>query len=655
MPFLRLLPLAAPTFALLLASGVVAQPRLELLTEAVPGPMQVTHAGDDRLFIVEREGRVWIHENGALLPTPYLDVSAGVSTVDEGGLESIVFHPDYAQNGRSFVFFTEPSDPGLVLVVARFTVSAADPNRVDPASRRELLRLVTPSTVHNGGQLQFGPDGLLYVGLGDGGNDFGVEDPTCNAQEPEPLLGKLLRLDVDLANDAAPWYEIPATNPFAAAGDPSDLLADEIWALGLRNPFRFSFDKSSGALWLGDVGQDTFEEIDFQPASSTGGENYGWKVLEGTLCLLPGFPVGGSCPATTPPCDDPGYTPPVFEYPHLPDPRAAVTGGVVYRGSESPAFQGRYVFADSSIRAIWAFRELTPPYTAELLIGDGLASPVGIGEDRDGELYVADLFANRVYRLRLGTESATPDVACIVAANAASAKLAQSAAHELFACTLAGAKQTLAGGSVEACLVSDRRGAVAKRRERLQATAAARCSTPQPFGFASAAAAGDAAVESERELLHAVFGPDLDASLADARAASAVHRCQRDVHRRSNACQKTRRTEFLRCKKAGLKGGSVTSVAELAACLDADPKGRIARVCDAGLRHAVERSCSEDGVELAAAFPGCATGSAEELHACLDAATRCRHCRLFDAADVLGVNCDRYDDAAVNASCRPLE
>jgi len=640
--------------ALLLASGVVAEPTLELLTEAIPGPMHVTHAGDGRLFIGERAGRVWIHQGGALLPSPYLDVSASVSTEEEGGLASIAFHPDYAQNGWSFAFFTEPSDPGLLIVVARFTVSAADPNRVDPASRRDLLRLVTPTRFHNGGQLQFGPDGFLYVSVGDGGADFGVEDVVCNAQDPERLLGKLLRLDVDVAGDVAPWYEIPPTNPFGPARDPSDVHADEIWALGLRNPFRFSFDRSSGALWLGDVGQDAREEIDFQPASSTGGENYGWKVLEGTVCQLPGAPVGASCPAATPPCDDPGYTAPVFEYPHPSDPQpAAVIGGVVYRGQESPAFQGRYVFGDSFVPAIWALHGSTPPYGAELLVGEGLVSPVGIGEDRDGELYVADLFADRVYRLRLGTERAAPDVACIVAVNKASAKLAQSAAREAFGCLLAGANETLPGDGIEACLASDRRAAVAKRRAKLEATAAARCATPQPFGFASAALAGSAAITSEQELLHAVFGPDLDAAVAV--AGSAIHRCQLGLHRRLNACQKARRTEFLRCKKIGLAKGRVTSVAELAACLDADPKGRIARVCGAGLPRAIERSCSATGVELAPTFPGCAAGSAEALSTCLDAATRCRHCRLFDAADGLGVNCDVYDDGAVSASCAPLE
>jgi glucose/arabinose dehydrogenase len=648
-------PRSAPAVLILslafLCAPALAQPQLELLTDQVVQPIYVTHAGDARLFIVERAGRVRVFENGALLPTPYLDVSAQVNTEDEGALASIAFHPDYPRNGRMFVFFTEASDgPGPVLVVARFTVSATEPNRVDPDSRRDLLRLPKDDTIHHGGQLQFGPDGFLYVSLGDGG---GNTDPACNAQNPQQLFGKLLRLDVDIADDVPPWYRIPATNPFA---DPFDGVPDEIWALGLRNPFRFSFDRSSGSLWIGDVGQFEREEIDLQPASSPGGENYGWKVLEGTLCLLPGNPVGGSCPPDTLPCGDPGYVPPVFEYERGPSRFASVIGGVVYRGSESPAFQGRYFFADTFIGALWALRERVPPFTAELLPLDEISGPVAIGEDRDGEFYVADLFANRVFRLRLPSAAVVPDAACVLATNTASAKLAQAAARDLGACALAGARGRLGSGTVEACILEDRKGAVQKRIGKLEQVAASECQDEQPFGFVGAAAAVSAAVGSERELAHAVFGPDLDAALADASEAKDTHRCQRKVQRALETCQKARRAAFLRCKKEGLRDGSIGSLAQLAACLDADPKGRIEKACDAsGGRpaRAISRSC--EGVDLGAAFPGCASGTPGGLAACLESAGRCRSCRLFDAVDALGANCELYDDGAMNASCGPLE
>jgi glucose/arabinose dehydrogenase len=647
----RSMPGALLASILLGSAPALAQPQLELLTDQVSQPMYVTHAGDARLFIVERAGRVRVHENGALLPTPYLDVSGQVSTDGEGGLASIAFHPDYAQNGRMFVFYTQRGVPsGTEIVVARFTVSASDPNRVDPDSRRDLLRLPKIQAFHHGGQLQFGPDGFLYISIGDD-SGFVV---SCNAQEPAQLFGKLLRLDVDVANDVAPWYQIPPANPFA---DPLDEVADEIWAFGLRNPFRFSFDRGSGALWIGDVGDSSREEVDVQAASSPGGENYGWRVLEGTLCMLPGDPVGENCPIATPPCGDPAYTAPVFEYENPLDDFTAIIGGVVYRGSESPAFQGRYFFADfTSLSSLWALRERTPPYTAELLLADGLAGPVAIGEDREGELYVADLFADRVYRLRLPTTAVAPDADCVLGTNAASAKLAQAAARDLGACALAGATDRLGGGTVEACILEDRKGNVARRIEKLREVGALLCQEEQPFGFVATALAADAAVGSERELAHAVFGPDLDAALADARAAKETHRCQRKLQGALDTCQKARRAAFLRCQKTGFKDGSIGSLADLAACLEADPKGRVEKACDASggrLARALSRSC--EGVALGAAFPGCGSDVPAEAAACLERAGRCRHCRLFDAADALGANCELSDDGVMNASCGPLE
>ncbi|HRC86394.1 MAG TPA: PQQ-dependent sugar dehydrogenase, partial [Thermoanaerobaculia bacterium] len=238
-------------------------------------PVAITHAGDDRLFVTLQGGRVVILERGLLRSEPFLDIEDRVSCCGEQGLLSVAFHPLYSQNG---FFFADYTGAGGETVISRFSVSPADANRALATSEKVLLRIPQPFANHNGGQLQFGPDGYLYVGMGDGGSGF---DPQCRAQDDSSLLGKLLRLDVDQSPDAPPYHGIPATNPFRGAGAP----LDEIWAKGLRNPWRFSFDRQSGDLYLGDVGQNSQEEIDRQPAGSAGGENYGWKLLEGDLCL----------------------------------------------------------------------------------------------------------------------------------------------------------------------------------------------------------------------------------------------------------------------------------------------------------------------------------------------------------------------------------
>jgi glucose/arabinose dehydrogenase len=335
---------------------------LELVASGLGAITAITNAGDERLFVTSQEGRVWIVSGGQVRPTPFLDIRDIVLDGGERGLLSTAFHPNYAENGFFFVYYTNGAGD---IEIARFHRSA-DPNQADPASRIVLLAIPHPSFAnHNGGQLQFGPDGYLYAGTGDGGSGG---DPPCNAQRDEVLLGKILRIDVDQNVNSPPFYGIPPDNPFAAPGGPRD----EIWAKGVRNPWRFSFDRVTGDLWIGDVGQGSREEIDFQPRSSHGGENYGWKVMEGTLC-------GGAsaCPSGVPPCNSPSYVRPTYEYTH--DEGCSVTGGYVYRGTRVPSLTGRYVYGDYCSGRLWADGERLTPTAGQLST---------FGEDIAGELYV---------------------------------------------------------------------------------------------------------------------------------------------------------------------------------------------------------------------------------------------------------------------------
>jgi glucose/arabinose dehydrogenase len=356
------------------ASGAVPGVSLqEIAGNLALGPVTaITNAGDGRLFLTMRNGLILIYENGGVLSQPFLDVRGLTTTDGERGLLSTAFHPRYAENGFFFIDYTNNSGDS---VVARYRASADDPNRADPASARTLLTVGQPFANHNGGQLQFGPDGYLYIGLGDGGSGF---DPGCRAQRADTLLGKLLRLDVDQNAGAPPFYGIPADNPFRGPGDPPD----EVWALGLRNPWRFSFDRSTGDLWIGDVGQNQREEIDFQPASAKGGENYGWKVMEGTLCS-----TADACPAGTPACDSSAFTPPVLEYAH--NPHCAVTGGYVYRGGIAQ-IRGAYVFGDLCSGVVWAAFRQGAGFTVRTVAGQA-PQLTTFGEDAAGELYAATL------------------------------------------------------------------------------------------------------------------------------------------------------------------------------------------------------------------------------------------------------------------------
>lgn len=378
-------PSASPSPAVLTPAGTISGLPIELAA-ATGGNDQITaitHAGDGRLFLTIRDGLIKIYSGGSVLPQPFLDIRSLIGDEGEGGLLSTAFHPRYASTGFFFVNYTNRSGD---TVIARYRVSGADPNRADPASARILMTIDQPFSNHNGGQLQFGPDGFLYVGMGDGGSGG---DPACRAQRDDTLLGKMLRLDVDQNVNAAPFYGIPAGNPYIGG----DGVPDEIWARGLRNPWRFSFDRQTGDLWIADVGQNEREEVNFQPAGTGAGANYGWKVMEGSLCF-----GSDACPASTPPCNSAALTLPVLEYDH--GTGCSITGGYVYRGAHLPALRGTYFFGDFCTGRVWGarrqgsgfeVREVSRPSSASF---DGL---VTFGEDRNGELYLAS--GDRLYRL----------------------------------------------------------------------------------------------------------------------------------------------------------------------------------------------------------------------------------------------------------------
>ena len=363
-------------------------PGVTLQTQAsgLAFPTSSVHAGDDRLFLTLRDGRIVVFANGAVLPNPFLDIRGLVDTAGEGGLLSAAFHPRFAQNGFFFVNYTDSAS--FDTIVARYQVSAADPDRADPASARVLLRIDQPFSNHNGGQIQFGPDGYLYIGMGDGG---AANDPDCRAQRGDTLLGKMLRIDVDQNAGSAPFYGIPADNPFRGSGG-SDGMADEVWASGLRNPWRFSFDRATGDLYIADVGQGQREEISRQDANSPGGENYGWKVMEGTLCGS-----AASCPGTTPACNSSAFTMPILEYRNE-GAHCSVIGGYVYRGTGVPQLSGHYVFGDLCSGQIWAAKEdPAGAWQVWRLASVQGQSLIAFGEDRRGELYVAT--SSSLYRL----------------------------------------------------------------------------------------------------------------------------------------------------------------------------------------------------------------------------------------------------------------
>ncbi len=343
---------------------------LKEIVGGLPSPIGVSMApGDPRLFVIGQTGRIVIVSGGAIVGT-FLDISGRISCCGERGLLGLAFHPDYASNGRFFVRYTDPAGD---VRVSEFYVSS-DPNKADPSSEKILLTIPHPDYAnHNGGRIVFGPDGYLYIGTGDGGSGG---DPNNHGQSLSTLLGKMLRIDVDATSGGKP-YAIPPSNPFA--GKPGDL--GEIFAYGLRNPYSFSFDRLTGDLWIGDVGQDLWEEVDRAPASSGGGNgaDYGWSIMEGDHCYKPVFG-----------CNESGLTLPLAEYTHGAGDSigCAIIGGYVYRGSAHPELYGRYFFGDECSGHIWDVTAAGPtPQTPQLLLSSGLHID-GWGQDVDGELYV---------------------------------------------------------------------------------------------------------------------------------------------------------------------------------------------------------------------------------------------------------------------------
>lgn len=326
-------------------------------------PVYLTHAFDDRLFIVEQAGSIRIMENGSLLADPFLNIQDRVnSNANEQGLLSVAFHPAYEENGRFYVNYTN-SDGSTV--VSSFQVQADNPNLADPATEQILFTVAQPYNNHNGGQLAFGPDGYLYIGMGDGGS---AGDPHNHGQTFTTLLGNMLRIDVD---NGTP-YAIPASNPFVN----DDSARNEIWATGVRNPWRFSFDKQTGDLFISDVGQNNWEEVNLQPASSAGGENYGWNFFEGTNCY------NNAC--TT----DLELTPPIFEYNHSLG--CSITGGYIYRGEQFPTLWGNYFVTDYCTGRVWAVTaQEDGSWASEIVLETGRLV-ASFGEDFHGELYMLD-------------------------------------------------------------------------------------------------------------------------------------------------------------------------------------------------------------------------------------------------------------------------
>jgi glucose/arabinose dehydrogenase len=337
-------------------------------------PVYFANAGDGsgRVFVVEKAGRIKVIKNGKALEEPFLDIVAKVrSKESERGLLSVAFHPLYRQNGRFFVNYTDLKGD---TVVSEFK-TGSNPDRADEESERVLLRIDQPASNHNGGQLQFGPDGYLYIGTGDGGFQG---DPSGNGQDLDALLGKMLRIDVDGGEP----YGIPADNPFRKVSG----ARPEIWAYGLRNPWRFSFDPATGDMYIGDVGEGKWEEVDFQPGGSRGGENYGWRLLEGSYEFK--LPDG---------YDTKGLTFPVVEYSH--DDGCSVTGGYVYRGKKYRGINGTFFFADFCSGKLWGLRKKPDGSWEWTKFLDTGLSVSSFGVDEAGEVYILDFGKGGIYRI----------------------------------------------------------------------------------------------------------------------------------------------------------------------------------------------------------------------------------------------------------------
>ena len=348
-------------------------------------PLFVTGAGDNsgRLFVVEQSGRIWILQDGTLLNTPFVNLSGTVSQdvlsgYSERGLLGLAFHPNFIENGLLYVNYT---DRNGTTNVASFRVSTDDPNQVDLSSIQILMTIDQPYPNHNGGHMAFGPDGYLYISVGDGGLR---DDPLGAGQNPSTLLGTLLRIDVDNPSEGLA-YGIPADNPVSRDA----MYAPEVWAFGLRNVWRFSFDRAIGDMYIADVGQDAYEEVNFQPSISIGGENYGWLAYEGLQRYLGPDPISF-------------ITPPIFVYSH--GPGCSITGGYVYRGEAIPALQGVYFYSDFCSGRFWGgYRDETLAWQSLELSNLGI-SVSGFGEDDNGEIYIINYANGSILKMVPSTE-----------------------------------------------------------------------------------------------------------------------------------------------------------------------------------------------------------------------------------------------------------
>ena len=364
-----------------------AQPLLEFnnVASGLSGTLDITNAGDgsNRLFIVQREGQILIYDGSTVLSTPFLDISSVVNASGgEQGLLSVAFHPGYATNRYFFVYYINTDGD---LVIARYQTEIADPNTADPNSGTVILTIPNPLSGHNGGNLLFGPDGDLYIGTGDG-DDLGGDNANA-AQDGNNLLGKILRINVDNFT-TPPFYTIPSDNPFVS----NAAVDDRIWAIGLRNPWRWSFDKTTHDMWVADVGQDAWEELNYRAMGSTGGINYGWHCYEGN----DEFNISGCAPPAN-------YVFPVFTYPHDNTTGGfAITGGFVYRGSQYPSLQGYYICADFISGNVWL---LSPDGSNGWIITQQTGLPgfiASFGEAENGEIYAVSL-GGEVYKVGVST------------------------------------------------------------------------------------------------------------------------------------------------------------------------------------------------------------------------------------------------------------
>ncbi len=388
----------AVVMMVMVAAGAAERARAQglvqstLVASGLTQPLYATAPnGDTRLFVVERAGRIMVVENGVVQPTPFLDIQSRVGAAGEGGLLGLAFPSDYAGTGLFTVYYTDTNSDS---VVARFRVTS-NPDVADPNSGQTLLFIDQPNGAgfmnHKGGTVTYGADGFLWFATGDGG---GSNDPFENAQNPQSLLGKMLRIDVgpSYAPSSIPVsgqvYRIPADNPFVGTSP-----RDEIWALGLRNPYRWSFDRVTGDLWIADVGQGAIEEVDFEPVTDPGGRNYGWDVMEGSSCNTVD-------PAPAPPCNDPSLTLPVYQYGHGAG-DCSIIGGSVYR-ADSSVLRGLYFFGDYCTGKVWSFNPATlgiVDRTTQLGAAAGVGTNlVGFGEDGIGRPLIVQTRTGNVYR-----------------------------------------------------------------------------------------------------------------------------------------------------------------------------------------------------------------------------------------------------------------